>query len=185
MALSEIRIEGTKLVEKFLLENKDRVDRAARIAVSSTVKSSQENIERSIIRQHNLPSSFKKKRVFSSSKGLKGNVWVGGFSVKASVLGRLRQTRRGAGAGRHFFKGAFLSTMRSGHEGAFRRKKVTTKWTAGRPRTSSPNLGVDEVAVELTRLQRIINRQRIAADKKLESIFIREMEKSNRGQVLV
>lgn len=184
MALSEIRLDGVKLVEKFLSSSKDQVDRAARVAVSTTVTSTEEKIERNIIRQHNLPSSFKGKRAYSSVRGLKGNVWIGGYPVKASVLGRLKQTNRGARAGRHFFKGAFVSTLRSGHVAAFRRKQTATKWTPGRPRTSSPNLGIDEVAVELTKLDRIVNRQRIEAEKRLERIFIREMQAFERGTVL-
>ena len=46
---------------------------------------------------------------------------------------------------RKLFKGAFIARMPNGHQGVFRRSKKSTKFTKGRPSTSSPNLKIYEL----------------------------------------
>lgn len=50
----------------------------------------------------------------------RSNIWIGRNAIKSAYLGRLRQSKAGAFAGAHFFKGAVVRTMASGHTGAFR-----------------------------------------------------------------
>lgn len=80
---------------------------------------------------------------------LRSILWIGLYPMKAGYLGTPRQGPRGTRAGKRFFEGAFAATMRSGHVGVFRRSGHTKRWTRGRPRTSSPNLPIEEQMVPL------------------------------------
>lgn len=63
------------------------------------------------------------KRKIATVRRLRGEVWQGTLKIPAKyAAGRLRQTRTGVRAGRLFFEGAFLATMRNGYRGVFRRK---------------------------------------------------------------
>lgn len=184
MENSLINFNGAKLAIDSLNAMPDQVDRAARIAIKATVKSAEANISRDITRQHRLPNSFKLKRVIASDKGLKGSVWVGASDVEAWKLGKQKQSKGGVRAGRHFFKSGFLATMASGHTSGFKRKNSATKWTKGRSRTSSPNLGIEHLKVKLTKIDQIVKRQENAAQKKLENIFARELQQIQQGNTL-
>lgn len=187
MQNQNIVFDGAKLAEKVIGALPDHVDRAARKAISLTVRSAKENIGRDIIRQHRLPKSFKQGRIIATEKGvntLSGSVWIGGNAVHAGQLGALKKNRKGVRAGRHFFKGGFVAKMRSGHTGGFKREKTATRWTKGRPRTSSPNLGLDPLVVVLKNIEKIVSKQRVVSAKRLEKIFIRELKALQRGQVL-
>lgn len=60
---------------------------------------------------------------------------------KKGVTARPRKDK-----GRLSFPGAFRQTVgKGGHKGAFYRSPHANKWTAGRPRTSSPNLPIKEI----------------------------------------
>ena len=52
---------------------------------------------------------------------LSGSVWIGYDPIKAAYAGKLRQLTVGAAAGVHRFPGAFVATLRSGHQSVLRR----------------------------------------------------------------
>jgi len=67
------------------------------------------------------------KRVFvkrPSYNESSGSVWLGTLPVKAIYVGKPRVLKRKGGVriGKHYFAGAFLATMPSGHTGIFKRK---------------------------------------------------------------
>jgi len=181
---SIIEFDGAKLIEKSLGAMPDQVDRAVRFAIKKTIKTTAKNIEKDIVNEYRLPSSFKEKRVKSSSRGLKGDVWVGGYSIAAWKLGTQRQTKKGVKAGRYLFRGGFMATMDNKHTHGFRRKKTTTRYTANRPRTSIPNLGIEHLKIELPKIEKIVRRHEIAAQKELETLFAQELQSLQQGNVL-
>lgn len=64
--------------------------------------------------------------------------------TRATKKGITAQPRKDKG--KLVFQGAFRQTVGKGqHKGAFYRSKFANKWTAGRPRTSSPNLPIKEL----------------------------------------
>ena len=72
-------------------------------------------------------------------------------SVPLIQYNGVRQTKKGVSVRmrkdkpRKLFKGAFISTMPSGHKGVFRRSSRATHHSKGRARTSSPNLKINEL----------------------------------------
>lgn len=59
---------------------------------------------------------------------LRAEVWQGTARIPAKyAAGKLKQTKRGVRAGRLFFDGAFLATMKNGYTGVFRRTGVGRK----------------------------------------------------------
>lgn len=175
MANSYIEFKGADLLISAFKDNPKKIVRAAQISITGALSSASTKISRDIVRQHRLKQSFTKSRVFTNIKEMKGTVWIGGYSVKSKDLGVNKRSGKGIRAGRYFFKGGFLATMSSGHQGAFKRKKVGTRWTKGRPRTSSPNLSIEELSVNLTKIERIVQRQQLSANNVLQKIFAREM----------
>jgi len=82
---------------------------------------------RAIARTHDMPYSALRKRrrgavARASRRDLSGLVWFGTAPVKASYLGKPRESNRGARVGRHSFEGAFVATTPSGHIGIFKRR---------------------------------------------------------------
>ena len=54
---------------------------------------------------------------------LRGTVWIGGNQIAAKYVGRPRDVTGGAQAGRHFFPGAFVATMKNGYTSVFKRSQ--------------------------------------------------------------
>lgn len=80
------------------------------------------------------------------------------LSAEVKAIGRntpiielgARQTKKGVTVAvskgkRKLLKGAFISTMQSGHKGVFKRSSKAARRTKGRPATSSANLPIEEV----------------------------------------
>lgn len=184
MLVPKFTLDVDKLAELVVKAMPEQIDRATKQAISATVKSARQKIGSDVVRQHKLPSQFKRERIFSTEGDDFGSVWVGVNPVLSSVLGNIKQNRSGVRAGRHFFKGAFAATLQSGHRAAFKRKKTSTRRTRGRPRTSSPNLGIDETTVEISKIDAIMARQQVRAARRMEAIFTRELRKLQSGTVL-
>jgi len=55
-------------------------------------------------------------------RALQGKVWMGMYNIRASRLGKARQTRTGVSVGRHRFPGSFIATMPTGHTDVFKRR---------------------------------------------------------------
>lgn len=84
-------------------------------------------------------------RVPETTAALKAQVWIGTNPVKASYLGKPRQTKAGARAGQHAFPGAFVATMKSGHVGIFKRAHGSRKLDEQVIRLQSAQSVVDKV----------------------------------------
>ena len=112
-----------------------QIDRASNRAKNKVAKWAARQVARAIAADDQVPlrSLYKnqgrthrhKKRVqfLLADRGRSGYaaVWVGYNPIKAAYIGKLRQQRRGARAGKHFYEGGFLATMRSGHQSVFKR----------------------------------------------------------------
>ena len=71
-------------------------------------------------------SGFKRVRAHKSRtlvrrKRNHAKVWLGGNRIAARYGGRLRNTKGGAFAGKHFFAGSYVATMKSGYRSIFHR----------------------------------------------------------------
>lgn len=60
----------------------------------------------------------------ASRRNLQARIFSDKHYIRASDLGRVKQTAKGARAGKHFFEGAFVATMNSssGRQSIYRRK---------------------------------------------------------------
>ena len=91
-------------------------------------------------------AGFKRVRVKNKRfNRLYGSLWFGGNSIQARFFGRLRNSGDGAFAGRHFVKGAFKATMKSGFTSLFKRKK------SGK--------GIEQVLIALPQFDNIIKKE--------------------------
>jgi hypothetical protein len=97
--------------------------KAQRSAIQTTTTwAKREEINRMAIKT-GIPSSvFRRFRVSSVLSQERGKVYLGVKGLKATYAGKLSQDESGADAGAYHFPGAFISTMRSGHAGIFKRK---------------------------------------------------------------
>lgn len=64
-----------------------------------------------------------KKRRAKGRKRVRASIWQGTLRIPAKYAGKPRNVKGGAQAGRHFFPGAFVATMKdTGYTGIFRRR---------------------------------------------------------------
>jgi len=97
--------------------------RAQRSAVSTTTTWAGKQLRDRMFLKTGLPMRvFRKFRVKVKRNRETGVVWFGLNPVKASYVGKLSQEPRGAWAGDYYFPGGFVATLKSGHEGIFKRK---------------------------------------------------------------
>lgn len=94
--------------------------------------------------------------------GTSGSVWLGHNPVKAAYLGRLSQQKLGAKAGRHFFLGGFIATMRSGHRSVFMRD-------------TRARLPITEETLELESAQRVVDRVSGQVPQRLTTMLRQEL----------
>jgi len=97
----------------------------------------------------------------ASRRNQVGTAWFGILPVRASDVGTPRQSRLGARAGKHFFSGAFVATMPSGHIGIFKR------------RTQS-RLPIIEQVVRLQSAETAIDGVARQTSTRLETVFAQE-----------
>ena len=126
-----VKIENLESVIDGFEALDEQIEMASTRAVNKTAKWAAREAARGIAADDRVPlrslytasrSRRHRKRVrfYLADRGSgSAAVWVGYNPIKASYLGALRQQRRGARAGRHFFDRAFVATMRSGHRGVF------------------------------------------------------------------
>ncbi|WP_367154650.1 phage tail protein [Methylomonas sp. HYX-M1] len=108
---------------------------AQRSAISTTTTWAGKELRNRMRVKTGIPARvFRRFRVKTKRNRETGTVWIGLNKVKATYLGaestdketgaksyKLVQTKRGARAGKFFFEGGFVATMRSGHAGIFKR----------------------------------------------------------------
>lgn len=116
----------------WLAAKPEQVERAERRAVSKTLKWAGRFVATTLSHQNRVPlkaltkggASGSGKRIrFHLPRGFEneGSVWIGTQPVKASYVGKVRQLKKGARSGAHFFERAFVASMKSGHAGIFKR----------------------------------------------------------------
>jgi len=153
----------------------DQIDRAANRAKNKAAKWAAKQVASGIAADDAVPvralykasgSGRHKKRVQISfaDHGVGGYaaVWVGYNPIKAAYLGSLRQQRRGARAGKHFFERAFLATMRSGHRGVYLR-------------SGNARLPIDEQYVPLNSAERNVEAVSRRIPIRLAELFEQEL----------
>jgi hypothetical protein len=120
--------------------NKANVELAAVRALNKTALWVKAQAIREISKEKQIQQKLIRKRlkvIKASKSSIRALVTVGLYRTRAARLGTMRQTKIGAKAGKHMFKGAFIATMPTGHKGIFRRKGSTA-------------LPIEEVSVDPT-----------------------------------
>ena len=164
-AAIRIKVPGTEFMRRAVQDAQRASERAQKRTIRETTKWAARESTRELARANRIPMRALRRRPWERRQGRAGrmrwtiddeqaNAWIGTLPVKAAYLGRLSQNSRSARAGRHTFPGAFIATMpatRGGnrHTGIFRRANELTRWSEGRPRTSSKNLPIIEQRVAL------------------------------------
>jgi hypothetical protein len=104
------------------------------------------------------------RKKLAKIKKLRGEVWQGTARIPARYAGKLRQVKGGVRAGRLFFEGAFIATMRNGYRSVFKRK--------GKNRYP-----IEQEFVYLDESQSIVARLADSARRDLSSILEDEVRK--------
>jgi len=162
-------------VPNYLRATQMQIDRAGKRAVRKVANSTASQLARAISAAHDLPLRLLRKRGkpwnrvsvkhldhAADHPGPTSVVWVGFNPIRASYLGAPRQTREGVKVRGHIFRGAFISTMPSGHRGVFMRR--------GRDR-----LPIDEQSVQLSEARGIVQKFQAALPARLNTVFRQEM----------
>lgn len=158
----------------------DKARRALLRTINKVLASVRSQGLRAIATAHDIPSSALRRRrraavVRASRANLSGLAWFGTVPVKAGYLGKPKQSRLGARAGRHSFEGAFVATVPGGHIGIFRRKENASRRTLGRPGTSSPNLPIVEQVVKLSAARAALAPIESGLPDQIAKVFQQEM----------
>jgi hypothetical protein len=98
---------------------------AQRSAERDTVRFAKNEVQNRMIERTGVPARVFRRikgRIRTKNTQKLGVVWLGFNKVAAAYLGRLQQTRAGAQAGKFFFQGGFIATMKSGHKSVWFRK---------------------------------------------------------------
>lgn len=160
---------GSELMGRAVRDAERGTHRAQQRALRKTAQWAGRQSARELARANRIPLRVLQRRPWERRTGRAGrmrwtieddraNVWLGTLPVRAAYIGTLKQQKRGARAGRHTFRGAFVASMpatRSGnrHRGIFKRaERLSARsrgWTSGRPRSSPRNLPIREQRVHL------------------------------------
>lgn len=114
-------------LKRYLNATKQQVEVAARHALNKTAMWVRTRAVREISAQKNIPQKIVRERLQLSKatrKQLEASLWIGSgrTRVRASRIGKIRQTKVGAVVRGHVFEGAFVAVMPSGDEGIYKRK---------------------------------------------------------------
>jgi len=113
-------------LEAQMLASAPQIQKAINRALRKTTKWLETHSKRELARELQLPIRVLSVR-FRHTFYLKGGeraaqVWFGLDPVQVRHIGKARQNKRGTRVGKHQFDGAFVATMKSGHENVFKRK---------------------------------------------------------------
>jgi hypothetical protein len=132
---------------------------AQRSAERDTVRFAKNQTQNRIIERTGVPARVFRRikgRIRTKNTQKLGVVWLGFNEIAAAYLGRLQQTRTGARAGKFFFEGGFIATMKSGKKSAWYRTGGITN--TGKPEikehTAEINVGY-EVMADVAKLAEI------------------------------
>lgn len=162
-------------VTRYLTTAQRSVVPAATVAaLNKTADRAKTDTVRALAAKYRVPAKVVRGRV----KRLKANrrtltAWISAKvqAIKAVRVGKPRQQKKGARAGKHFFTGGFVATMKSGHVGIYKRKdtarlpiaeqvikmpdgeSIASRNTHKRARTTFPQLFLHELRWRLSRLR--------------------------------
>ena len=149
------------------------IEAASKRTVSKATRFAVGEVRKGISASLGIPQKvLRDRRRIASRPGL---VWVGIKPIAAAYLGKPRQTKRGAKAGRMSYPGAFVSKTSSGHVGIFRRVLPSTRWSKGRSRKWAPNLPLEEVKEPITGASAIVESVRQKTADRIPVLFRQEL----------
>lgn len=126
----DLRVDAARL--EGLLRNsglaQDAINRGMRRAVAKTALWARAQAARAIRADEGIAYRAIRRRLRAYAQNpqrMSLKVWLGLWRMAVTALGRARQTRSGVSVGRRRYPGAFLATMKSGHEGIFQRRGKT------------------------------------------------------------
>lgn len=133
-------------------------ERAAVDAINRVARGVRTRSARAIAHGRGLPVRLVNARVRirkATRARPEARVWIGTYAIKLSRIGKPRQTKKGATAGkRPIIPSAFVATMPSGHTGVFKRR-------------GGARLPIDEQQVQLMPAAEQVLRLQMAAAKPL------------------
>jgi len=113
--------------------NIKQMRRAETRALNKSIKWGVGKIAREVGKEVKIPAKLIKQRVRgfkATRRKARARIYAGLNAIKAKRLGKVRQLKKGVRAGRHTFKGAFVTATSNAHTGIFERtgeKKRTMK----------------------------------------------------------
>jgi len=125
-----------------------------KLATEAAVRTSTNEAEKSVLDRIVRAEGVKRAplrdyRLFNTKKISYGNIWLGYNPVTSRFYPSFSNVRGvGVTINNKLIRGAFIRNV-GGHSSVFRRANPTTRWSAGRPKTSSPNLPLEEARLEL------------------------------------
>jgi len=155
-------------IDKPLL-NPKKIARASRLAVNQVTSEIHKDVTREVPKAHGTSITgyrrvrSKKTLAKARKKRLRGIVWQGTMDIQAVYAGKPRKVKGGVKAGKHFFPGAFIATMKSGHVGIFSRIHGSKK--------------IEEERIELDQARSIIESKAREALPKLPKLFREQYKK--------
>ena len=135
---------------------------AQRSAEREAVRFARKVTEKTMVERTGIPARvYRRFRVKTRNNNESGVVWLGVRDVAAAYLGKLQQTRTGARAGKYFFEGGFIATMKSGKKSAWYRTGGITKNNKPEIKEHKAEINVGfEVMEDVARLAEIELKQR-------------------------
>lgn len=152
-------------VQRTLNATNAQIDRAAVRSVNKTLSWVAGQGRRAIAGAHDLPLKTLKGRVRigkASGGHPKGSAWFGTRPIKAVYAGSPVQSLGGAKVRSHFFPGAFVARMPTGHLGIFKRR-------------SQARLPIEEQMIRLRESQAILDGIANRAPDRLRTLYAQEL----------
>lgn len=104
------------------------------------------------------------------------NVWFGLSPISVGALGKPVQTDIGVRVGKHHFIGAFVATMKSGHQGVFKRKHDSGGKRSKRSDGQWTELPIEEERFPIEAIaEPIIERYHVRAEARFHKILKQEI----------
>lgn len=104
--------------------NIKQMRRAETRALNKTLRWGIKNIAKELGKEIKIPAKLIKQRIRgfkATRRKARARIYAGLNAIKAKRLGKVRQLKKGVRAGRHTFKGAFITATSNAHTGIFER----------------------------------------------------------------
>ncbi len=126
-----INVEVSGSIEKVMQSidaERKKVEKATERALNKTALWLKTQAAKEISEEKKIKLTIMRKRlrIFKArTSRLEVLIRANLYDIKASLMGKMRQTKRGTKIGKHEFIGAFMATMPRGNSGIFRREGRT------------------------------------------------------------